>query len=152
LVRARQLAALCHRHGVVCIINDRADIAVLSNADGVHVGQSDLPAAEARKLVGANKIVGVSTHNLEQARQAVRDGANYIGVGPVFPSSTKPRDFLPGLELARQVVSADLPIPAVAIAGINRANVDEVLESGIRAVAVSSAVIGEKDPRSAAEA
>jgi thiamine-phosphate pyrophosphorylase len=152
LIRARQLVVLCQRHGAICIVNDRPDIAILSGADGVHVGQADLPAIEARKLVGTGKFVGVSTHNLDQARQAVRDGADYIGVGPIFRSSTKPRDFLPGLDLAGQIVAANLPIPAVAIAGINRSNVDEVMASGIKAVAISSAVIGEKDVRSAAAA
>jgi thiamine-phosphate pyrophosphorylase len=150
LNRARQLVALCRKHNVICIINDRPDIAILSDADGVHVGQGDLPAIEARKLFGQGRIMGVSTHNLEQARQAVRDGADYIGVGPVFVSSTKPRNFLPGLGFAREIAAANLPIPAVAIAGITLANVDEVLATGIKAVAVTSAVIGADDVQSAA--
>ncbi len=82
---------------MLCIINDRPDIAILSDADGVHVGQDDLPAREVRKLIGRDKIVGVSTHNIEQAQQAVLDGADYIGVGPFFRSPTKPRDFVAGL-------------------------------------------------------
>lgn len=151
LSRARQLVQLCRRGGVLSIINDRADIAMLSDADGAHVGQGDLPATEARKLLGRDKIVGVSTHNLDQARQAVRDGADYIGVGPVFVSSTKPRDFLPGLDFARQVVSAKIPVPAVAIAGITLENVDEVIETGIRAVAVTAAVAGCDAVRDAAQ-
>src|SRR5205807_7581535 len=126
------------------IINDRADIAILAGADGVHVGQDDLPVIEARKLVGSAMIVGVSTHRIEQARQAVLDGADYIGVGPFFRSSTKPRDFVAGPEYAREV-SATIGIPAVAIAGITPENVDEVLATGIRSVAVSSAVIGAED-------
>ena len=100
---AGRIAEFAHAAGAHLIINDRADIARLAAADGVHVGQGDLPAVEARKLVGAAKIVGVSTHNIEQAQQAVLDGADYIGVGPVFRSPTKPRDFLPGLDFARQV-------------------------------------------------
>ena len=150
LARARQLVQLCRRHGALCIINDRADIALLSNADGLHVGQQDLPAADARKLLGNDKLLGVSTHCLDQARQAIRDGADYIGVGPVFPSTTKPRDFLPGLDYARQVADA-IKIPSVAIAGSTPANVDNVLATGLRAVAVSSAVIAADDPRAAAE-
>jgi thiamine-phosphate pyrophosphorylase len=150
LTRARALTALCHQHNVLCIINDRPDIAVLSGADGVHVGQGDLPAIEARKIVGRDLIVGVSTHRLDQARQAVSDGADYIGVGPVFPSVTKPRDFLPGLNYAREIVAANLPIPAVAIAGITPSNVDEVKAAGIGAVAVSSAIIAAADVRAAA--
>ncbi|HZL36464.1 MAG TPA: thiamine phosphate synthase [Tepidisphaeraceae bacterium] len=149
LARARELVKLCRRHGVLCIINDRPDIALLADADGVHVGQEDLPAAEARKLVGLSKIVGVSTHCIEQARQAVLDGADYIGVGPFFPSTTKPRDFLPGPQYARQAAES-VRIPCVAIAGINAGNVDEVLATGIRAIAVSSAVIGAVDVRAAA--
>lgn len=150
LSRARALVALCKKHRVISIINDRPDIAVLSGADGVHVGQGDLPATDARKIVGPGRIVGVSTHTIEQARQAVHDGADYIGVGPVFRSQTKPRDFLPGLDFAKQVSSAQLPIPATAIAGITVSNVDEVLATGIKAVAVSSAVIGAPDIRAAA--
>lgn len=151
LARAKQLVALCRKHGVLSIINDRPDLAILSDADGVHVGQEDLPADQVRKLLGAEKIVGVSTHRIEQARKAVLDGANYIGVGPFFRSSTKPRDFLPGPAYAREVASS-IGIPAVAIAGINAQNVDEVLESGLKAVAVSSAVIASDDVRSATEA
>jgi thiamine-phosphate pyrophosphorylase len=150
LTRARHLVNLCRQHNVICIINDRPDIAILSNADGVHVGQDDLPAIEVRKLIGRDKIVGVSTHNLDQAQQAVRDGADYIGVGPIFRSSTKPRDFLPGLPFAREIAQANLPIPAVAIAGITLDNVDEVITSGIRAVALTAAVLSAKDVRAAA--
>jgi thiamine-phosphate pyrophosphorylase len=150
LRRAEQLTALCRRHRIPCIINDRPDIAILGGADGVHVGQGDLPAREVRKLLGQGKIVGVSTHNLEQAKQAVLDGADYIGVGPVFRSSTKPRDFVAGLEYARQVAESLPQIPAVAIAGIHAGNVDEVLATGLRAVAVTSAVLSAPDVRAAA--
>jgi thiamine-phosphate pyrophosphorylase len=97
-------------------------------------------------------IVGVSTHDPPQARQAVLDGADYVGVGPVFVSPTKPRDFLPGLDFARQVAAAGLPIPAIAIAGINLGNVDQVLKAGLRAIAVTSAVTQADDVRGAAAA
>ncbi len=150
LSRARQLVALCRRHRVLCILNDRPDLAILAGVDAVHLGQEDMPAFEARKIVGNEMIVGVSTHNIEQARQAVLDGADYIGVGPFFTSGTKPRDFIAGPAYARQVTE-NITIPAVAIAGITAANVDEVLDAGIRAVAVSSAVIGAADVRSAAK-
>jgi thiamine-phosphate pyrophosphorylase len=150
LERARQIVDVCRRYDALCILNDRPDIALLADADGVHVGQEDLPAAEVRKLVGRDKIVGVSTHRLEQARHAVLDGADYIGVGPFFRSSTKPRDILPGPDYAKQVVEA-IAIPAVAIAGITAENVDQVLACGIDAVAVSSAIIGAIDVRKAAE-
>jgi thiamine-phosphate pyrophosphorylase len=149
LARARKLVALCRQHEVLCIINDRPDIALLSQADGVHVGQTDLPARDVRKLIGTGKIVGVSTHNLDQAKQAVRDGADYIGVGPFFASATKSRDFVAGAEYARQVVGG-IPLPAVAIAGITVQNVDEVLASGIKAIAVAAAIAASTDPRGAA--
>jgi thiamine-phosphate pyrophosphorylase len=151
LLRAKALVMLCRKHGVLCIINDRADIAVLSDADGVHVGQGDLPAIEARKIVGNKKIVGVSTHEIAQAKQAVLDGADYIGVGPIFRSSTKPRDWaeIPGLDYARQVAES-INIPAVAIAGINAQNLEQVRKAGIKAVAVTAAVTQSDDIEAAA--
>jgi thiamine-phosphate pyrophosphorylase len=151
LARARRFVALCRRHDVISIINDRPDIALLAGADGVHVGQGDLPAAEVRKLLGPDKIVGVSTHEIAHAERAVTDGADYIGVGPVFRSSTKPRDIAPGLPYA-VAVAAKIRIPAVAIAGITAANVDQVLVTGIRCVAVTAAVTGADDVRAAAAA
>jgi thiamine-phosphate pyrophosphorylase len=150
LGRAKSLVQLCHQHRVPCVINDRPDIAVLSGADGVHVGQTDTPARDVRKLIGANRILGVSTHTLEQAKQAVRDGADYLGVGPMFRSETKPRDFVAGPQLAREVVAALPHIPLVAIAGINAQNVDEVLATGVKAIAVTSAVVSAQDVRAAA--
>lgn len=149
LRRARALVALCREFGVPCIINDRPDIAVLSGADGVHVGQGDLPAVEARKIVGPDKVVGVSTHHIDQARQAVLDGANYIGVGPFFRSSTKPRDFIAGPAYATEV-ARQIRIPAVAIAGITTDNVGEVVATGLKSVAVSAAVLSAPDVRAAA--
>jgi thiamine-phosphate pyrophosphorylase len=151
LGRARQFVELCRKHNVISIINDRPDIALLSGADGVHVGQQDLPARDVRQLIGPDKLLGVSTHNLDQARAAVMNGADYIGIGPIFPSTTKPRDFLPGPEFARQVAES-IRIPAIAIAGITVDNVDEVLESGIRAVAVGSGVLSAENARAAAAA
>ena len=149
LTHARAFVQLCKQHNVISIINDRPDVALMSDADGVHVGQTDLPPRETRKLIGAKKILGVSTHNIEQAKQAMLDGADYIGVGPFFKSETKPRDFCAGPAYAREVVQK-ISIPAVAIAGINEHNVDEVLATGIKAIAVTAAVAGCDDPRTAA--
>jgi thiamine-phosphate pyrophosphorylase len=143
LTRARRLVDLCHRRGVLLIVNDRADIAVLSGADGIHVGQTDLPALEARKIVGPDKIVGVSTHEIAHARQAILDGADYIGVGPVFRSPTKPRDIDPGLPYAREAAALD--IPTVAIAGITLDNVDSVAATGVTAMAVTAAITSASD-------
>jgi len=149
LKRARLLTSLCRKYDVASIINDRPDIALLSDADGVHVGQEDLPAREVRRLIGHRKILGVSTHRIEQAKQAVLDGADYIGVGPMFTSATKPRDFIAGPAYASEVAKS-ISIPAVAIAGITEANVDEVIATGIRRVAVTASVIGCDDVRGAA--
>ena len=150
LRRALSLRALCHKHGKLCIINDRPDIAMLSGADGVHLGQTDLPENWARKMIGPRRIIGVSTHDWRQAKRAVEAGADYIGVGPFFRSETQSRDFIAGPDFARQVAQ-HISIPAVAIAGINEQNVDEVLATGIKAVAVTAAVCASDDPRGAAE-
>ncbi len=139
LGRAKRFVELCRSVGVISIINDRPDIAILSGADGVHLGQGDLPAMEARKLLGRDRIIGVSTHRIEQARQAVADGADYLGVGPFFTSATKPRDFIAGPAYARQV-SQEIDIPAFAIAGITEDNLDEVLATGIHRIAVTAAI------------
>lgn len=149
LKRAKELVALCRKRGVLCVVNDRADIAVLADADGVHLGQEDLPAAEARRIVGMRGIVGVSAHNLPQAKTAVADGADYIGVGPIFKSSTKPRDFVSGLEYAA-AVAGEIAIPKLAVAGITLQNIDQVVASGMGAVAVTAAVVGSDDPAGAA--
>lgn len=148
LRRARLLVELCRQNDVLCIINDRADVAVLSDADGVHVGQSDLSVRDARKIVG-EKLVGVSTHEIAHARKAVEEGADYIGVGPIFRSPTKPRDFVAGLDYARQV-AGEIPLPAVGIAGITIDNLDQVLATGLKAVAVTQAVVGAADVKGAA--
>ncbi len=150
LNRAREFVAICREGKVISIINDRIDIACLSDADGVHVGQTDLPCAEVRKFIGREKLIGVSTHAIEQAKRARLDGADYIGVGPVFPSSTKPRDLLPGLDYARQVAAGLPDFPAVAIAGITGRKIDEVLLTGMRKIAVASAVTEHDNPREAA--
>jgi thiamine-phosphate pyrophosphorylase len=149
LSRAKQLATLCKKSRVLCIINDRADIALAAGANGVHLGQDDLPASAARKILGNQAVIGVSTHNLQQARQAIVDGADYIGVGPVFKSPTKPRDFLTGLEYAA-AAAREIAIPKVAIAGITPENVDKVLATGLTAIAVTAAVTGASDPEAAA--
>ena len=149
LARAVKFVAICRAANVLAIINDRPDVALLSGADGVHVGQGDLPAAEVRKLLGPDKIVGVSTHEIAQAQRAVIDGADYVGVGPVFRSTTKPRDIAPGLPYAT-AVAAGVRVPAVAIAGITAGNVGQVVATGVRCVAVTAAVTGADDVRAAA--
>src|SRR5262249_12215488 len=98
LHRARQVRRWTRQAGVLFIVNDRPDIARLAEADGVHLGQDDMPLREARRIVGPDAIIGVSTHSLDQLRQAIQDGASYAGIGPVFPSATKEFDEFPGLE------------------------------------------------------
>jgi thiamine-phosphate pyrophosphorylase len=121
------------------IVNDRSDIAALSRADGVHVGQEELEVRDARRIIGPDRLVGVSTHTIEQARQAVSDGASYIGCGPTFPSETKDFDHFPGLDFLRQV-AAEISLPAFAIGGITPENVLQVLDTGICRVALAGAV------------
>lgn len=148
LRRAREFVKLCRDHGVVSIINDRPDVAVLSGADGLHVGQGDLPAAEARKLVGVGgrMLLGVSTHEIAHARQARLDGADYLGAGPTYRSPTKPREISPGLPYLSEVAGLEQSgLPVFAIAGITEARVPEVLATGVTRIAVTSAVTGAED-------
>jgi thiamine-phosphate pyrophosphorylase len=126
------------------IMNDRPDLAVLARADGVHLGQEELSVHDARQIVGPKMLVGVSTHTIEQARQAVLDGANYIGCGPIFPSGTKDFDHFPGLDLLRQV-AAEIALPAFAIGGITLRNLPQVLATGFPRVAVGGAITAEND-------
>ncbi len=131
------------------IMNDRADLAVAVDADGVHVGQDELPVKEARAIVGPQRLVGVSTHSIEQARRAVLDGADYLGVGPVFPSTTKAFESLAGLDFVR-AVAAEISLPWFAIGGIDAENVGEVVAAGARRIAVSNAILSAADPAVAA--
>lgn len=120
------------------IMNDRADLAVACGADGVHVGQDELTVAAVRKILGPTKIVGVSTHSLPQAKQAVVDGADYIGIGPVFPSKTKTFSDFVGLELVSEVC-CEIGLPAFAIGGIDLQNAEQVARAGCQRVAVTAA-------------
>ena len=131
--------------GALFIVNDRPDLACLADADGVHVGQGDLSVHEARRIMGGHKLIGVSTHAIEQARQAVLDGADYLGVGPVFTSKTKSFDEFAGLGYVEQV-AAEIALPAFAIGGIGIENVSEVLGAGARRIAVSSEICGAESP------
>ncbi len=133
------------------IMNDRADFAVLTDADGIHVGQNEISVREARRIVGPQRLIGVSTHTIEQARQAVLDGADYLGVGPVFTSGTKSFEQLAGLEFVRQV-AAEITLPWFAIGGISLDNIDSVKSAGATRVAVSGAICGSETPGWTAEA
>jgi len=150
LERARLLGELTRGSETLFIVNDRPDLALLARADGVHVGQEELTAKDARSIVGPDALIGVSTHSVEQARRAVLDGANYVGVGPVFPSDTKHFEAVAGLELLR-AVSAEIRLPAFAIGGINSENLPEVLAAGFDRVAVGGAILSAADPADAAK-
>ena len=150
LHRAKLLRKLTANTSTLMIVNDRPDIAMLCAADGVHVGQEELPPREVKKLISLGKqapdmLIGVSTHNIEQAMLAVADGADYIGVGPVFPSSTKQFAAFPGLDFLQQI-AMQIPQPAFAIGGINGDNLQQVIDTGIRRIAVQSVVTESPDP------
>lgn len=145
---ARTLRERCRRAGALFIVNDRADLALALEADGLHVGQEDLPAAAARRILRPGMILGVSTHDEPQARRAREDGADYIAVGSIFPTGTKAGFQLVGLDLLRELRSR-LGVPVVAIGGITEATVAQVMEAGADAAAVISAVCGAPDPREA---
>lgn len=144
LAIATAIAELCKERGALFIVNDRADIARLASADGVHVGQDDLPLAAARAIVGANMIVGVSTHSVEQARAAEAGGADYIGFGAIYSGGLKNVANAQGLERLRAVRAA-VKLPIVAIGGITEATVPAVLEAGAEAVAVITDIVRAPD-------
>ena len=145
---ARALQRRCREAGCLFIVNDRVDLALAVDADGVHVGQEDLPAREARSLLRPGMILGVSTHDEGQARRARDDGADYVAVGSMYPTGSKPGFRLVGPELLSRV-RPEIPVPLVAIGGITVDNVAEVIRAGADAVAVISAVCAASDPAAA---
>ena len=147
--RARIVRRLTRETETLFIVNDRPDIAQLVAADGVHIGQDEMSVREARRIVGTRALVGVSTHTIAQAQQAVADGADYIGVGPVFPSATKDFAEHPAIPLVAEVVE-NIRLPAFAIGGIHLDTIDQVLATGIGRVAVSHAINGAANPGDAA--
>jgi thiamine-phosphate pyrophosphorylase len=141
---ARFARAETHAYGCKLIINDRVDVALACDADGVHLGQDDLPFAAGRKLVG-QKIVGVSTHDIEQARDAERKGADYIGFGPMFGTTTKNTGYAArGVEMLGKIRAA-VKLPIVAIGGINEQNVTQVWQAGADSAAIISDLLGAAD-------
>ena len=146
----KQLKPLCKKYGALLIVNDRFDVAEAIGADGVHIGQSDLPVSVAKTLLGGKRFLGISTHSLDQALEAEEGGADYIGVGPIFQTPTKP-DYPPvGPQLIEEVYKR-IRIPFVAIGGIDPSTLDTVLDAGAKSVAVVRAVVAQEDIRGAAK-
>ena len=149
LPQAQAIRELCAQHDALFVVNDHVDLALVVNADGVHLGQRDLPLAAARSLVPAEFIVGVSTNNVEEARRAQAGGASYVAVGSIFATGSKEVTRQADPERLREVKAA-IDRPVVAIGGIDASNVDLVLAAGADAVAVISAVCAANDVRAAA--
>ena len=141
---AREIRDITTKRGSLLIINDRVHVAREINADGVHLGQQDMSVLEAREIIGNEKIIGVSTHSVTQAKQAQKDGADYIAIGPIYPTRTKSYEPSIGIEVIQEILRA-VDIPIIAIGAITLDNLDEVLKAGASRVAACSAIIGSKD-------
>ena len=150
LKEAERFVALCRRKGAISIINDNVEIAAQTGADGVHVGQEDLEAGRVRALLGPDKIIGVSAHNVEEALAAQAAGADYLGTGAAFVTGTK-TDAKPISRETIRAVTAAVDIPVVAIGGITRDNILELKNCGLDGVAVVSALFAQPDVKAAAE-
>jgi thiamine-phosphate pyrophosphorylase len=145
----RDLKYLCTSAGVTFIVNDRLDVAIASDSDGVHLGQDDFPIHLAREILGENKIIGGSAVTLDEARKCLEEGADYVGFGPVYPTTSK-ADVGPvtGIDLLKEVIDK-VPLPLVAIGGVNADNTPEVIRTGAHGIAVISAVCCQQDPEQA---
>lgn len=150
LAMAAELRELTDETGKMFFVNDRPDIAAIVGADGVHLGQGDLPIAEARRLLRLQAAVGRSTHTIEQARAAVNQGADYVAVGPIFETTTKEHPPV-GIDLLKQA-AAEITRPIVCIGGINVRNAAQLIDAGAKCLAVCTAVCSAKDPKAEAEA
>ncbi len=147
---ATAIQALCRAHNALFVVNDRVDIALAADADGVHLGQGDLPAKEARKLLGPKKIMGISVSTPEEAMRAEKEGADYVGFGHIFETSSKEKHSRPLGPEAIAAVKAAVGIPVVAIGGINRENAALTIASGASGIAVIAAISRAAVPENAA--
>jgi thiamine-phosphate pyrophosphorylase len=148
--RAKRLLSLCHQYNALFIVNDRVDLALAVDADGVHLGQQDLPVAVARQLLGSNRIIGRSTTNPEELARALKEGVDYIGVGPVHATPTKTDKAVAGLEYVRYAAMHST-LPWFAIGGIDEQNIPEVVGAGAQRVAIVRAIMKAEDPAQAAQ-
>lgn len=152
LERVKRVKALCAQHEALCVVNDRTDVALAAEADGVHLGQRDLEPRDARRLAGEGLVIGRSTHSAAQARRAVdEEGADYVGIGALYPTGTKQAIELIGPAGARAVAELDLKAPVFAIGGITVERIHEVRAAGLTRIAVSKAVCAARDPARAAK-
>lgn len=147
---AIKIKRLTEKYRVPLIINDNIDVCIKSNADGVHIGQGDIPLVKARKILGDNKIIGVTTKTIEQAQEAQLNGADYIGVGAMFGSTTK-KDAIPLTFEQLADIRKSVTIPIVAIGGITIENINQFKNTGVDGIAVVSAIFGQNDIKSATE-
>jgi thiamine-phosphate pyrophosphorylase len=150
LAQGKKLCTLCHQYGALFLMNDRADLALAVNADGVHLGQEDIPIAIARKILGPNKIIGRSTTNPHELEKAIGEGADYVGVGPVYKTPTKPGKAPAGLDYVRYAAQ-HCPVPWFAIGGINADNIKNVIQSQGKGVAIVRAIMEAPNPQKATE-
>ncbi|MEK4997948.1 thiamine phosphate synthase [Paenibacillus sp. FSL H7-0918] len=142
----RRLQKICHANGVPFIVNDDIDLAIALDADGIHVGQEDTPALAIRQLLGENKIIGVSAHSFAEAQQAIADGADYLGVGPIYPTSSKEdAKAVQGTAMIEELRNKGITIPLVGIGGITLQNVAPVLTAGADGISVILAIAGAED-------
>jgi len=146
----QKLHALTREYNTPLFVNDRVDVAMAINAEGIHIGQDDMPLVFARKIIGSKKIIGVSVQTVEQARQAEQDGADYLGCGPVFPTMSKADASSPIGLTGLAAVAASVSVPVIAIGGIDHTNIRDVRGKGVAGVAVISAIMEASDPRKAA--
>lgn len=146
---AEQVHGLTRRYGVPLLIDDRLDVAMAVDAEGVHLGQSDLPIHVARRILGADKIVGATAKTVPQVREAYEQGADYLGVGAIYPTTTKVKTVLTSTDTLRDICAA-VPIPVNAIGGLNKTNIDVLCGIPIAGICVVSAIMKADDPRQAA--
>lgn len=146
---AEQVHGLTRRYGVPLLIDDRLDVAMAVDAEGVHLGQSDLPIHVARRILGADKIVGATAKTVPQAREVYEQGADYLGVGAIYPTTTKVKTVLTSTDTLRDICAA-VPIPVNAIGGLNKTNIDVLCGVPIAGICVVSAIMKADDPRQAA--
>jgi len=147
---AKKVHTIAKRYNVPLIIDDRVDVALAIDAEGVHVGASDMPVATARKLMGNDKIVGATAKTVPWAMEAYEQGADYLGVGAIFPTTTKVKTILTSVDTLRDICNA-VPLPANAIGGLNKDNIDVLKGIPIAGVCVVSAIMKAEDPKAAAE-